>query len=298
MKLNIVTTKNQAKGNLETPKQFNEAVRPDLIKRAVLALQSAARQKYGANPEAGKRPSVRISKRRHDYRGTYGIGQSRTPRKAMSVRGTRFNWVGAFAPQTVGGRRAHAPKASKEWEKKINNKERLKAIRSAMAATLDAELVHWRGHVLPENYPFALDNSFEAIAKTKEAKEAFAAIGIQGDIDRASERKVRAGKGTMRGRKYKTKTSALFVVTDDCPFLVAADNIPGVDVVTVTELNTNMLAPGTNPGRMTFFTEGALEKISKEKLFLPAQRTKSVSLENGKKKSRAAMTAKDGVNKE
>jgi len=283
MKLNIVSTKNETKGTVETPTQFGEKLRPDLIKRAVLSLQSVARQQYGAKTEAGKRPSVRISKRRHDYRGTYGIGQSRTPRKVMSVRGTRFNWTGAFAPQTVGGRRAHAPKAEKEWEHKINKKERQKALRSALSATLNKELVTWRGHIVPEAYPFALDNSFEAIAKTKDVQAAFTAIGIDADLARANKRKVRAGKGTMRGRKYKTKTSALFVVTDDCPFLVAGDNIPGVEVVTVNELNTELLAPGTNPGRMTFFTEGALEKIGKEKLYLP--------------KSRTAKTVKDGVNK-
>ena len=78
MQLPIIGKDNQSKGKQTLPKQFDEPVREDLIKRAVLALQSKARQKYGAKPEAGKRPSVRISKRRHDYRGTYGIGQSRT----------------------------------------------------------------------------------------------------------------------------------------------------------------------------------------------------------------------------
>ena len=47
-----------------------------------------------------------------------------------------MNWVGAFAPGTVGGRRAHPPKSEKIWSKKINKKENAKAIRSAISATL------------------------------------------------------------------------------------------------------------------------------------------------------------------
>ena len=38
-----------------------------------------------------------------------------------------MNWVGAFAPGTVGGRKAHAPNAEKIFDKKINKKENRKA---------------------------------------------------------------------------------------------------------------------------------------------------------------------------
>ena len=107
MKLDIISKNNEKKGQADLPKQFSEDIRADIIKRAVDAEQSANRQPYGASPEAGMRHSVQISKRRHNYRGTYGIGQSRTPRKVMSRSGTRMNWTGAFAPMTVGGRREH-----------------------------------------------------------------------------------------------------------------------------------------------------------------------------------------------
>ena len=117
MKLKIISTENKAIGEVNLPSQFNEPVRPDLIKRAVHALQANRRQPYGASEEAGKRHSAYLSKRRRKYRGTYGIGQSRTPRKVMTRRGTQFFYVGAFAPQTVGGRRAHPPKSKKNWWK-------------------------------------------------------------------------------------------------------------------------------------------------------------------------------------
>ena len=136
MKADIIDLENNQIAKIDMPNQFNEPVRPDLIKRAVLALQSKKRCQYGAYSRAGKGYSVRISKRRRDYRGSYGIGIARTPRKVMSRRGTRMNWVGAFAPNTVGGRRAHPPKSIKIWEQKINIKEKRKAIRSALASVI------------------------------------------------------------------------------------------------------------------------------------------------------------------
>ena len=42
----------------------------------------------------------------------------------MSRSGTRLNFTGAFAPGTVGGRRAHPPKAEKNWQEKVNKKDK------------------------------------------------------------------------------------------------------------------------------------------------------------------------------
>ena len=267
MKLQVFTTTKSSAGSKQLPKQFEETVRVDLIKRAVLAKRNNDRQPYGAHPEAGKRSSSYVSKRRHAYKSTYGIGQSRTPRKVMSFRGQRFNWTGAFAPQTVGGRRAHPPKADKIWTQKINKKERLKAIRSALAATMDKSLVALRGHQLPEGYPFIVETKFESLEKTKDVKAALKTLGFSDDLQRAEDRKVRAGKGKMRGRYYKTKTSALLVVSDDCKLLRSANNLPGVDIVKVTNLNAEVLAPGTVPGRLTLFTDAAIDKLAKESLY-------------------------------
>src|SRR3989338_11252474 len=153
MKVQILDTANTKVGDIELPSQFNEAVRDEIILRAVLAIQSHGRQPYAAHDTAGKRSSAKLSRRRKNYRGSYGIGISRVPRKIMTRRGTRLNWVGAFAPGTVGGRRAHPPKTSKIWAKKINEKERRKAIRSAIAATASKQIITKRGHLIPSNYP-------------------------------------------------------------------------------------------------------------------------------------------------
>ncbi len=250
------------------PKQFLEPVRADLIKRAVESLQSIRRQRYGAKPGAGMRASANVSKRRRDYKGCYGIGISRVPRKILSRRGARMFWVGAFAPGTVSGRRAHPPKAEKKWAKDLNKKERRKAIRSALAATLEKELIACRGHVIPESYPFIVDTSIEGINKTRGLIKVLTALGFKEEVERTKKKKIRAGKGKLRGRKYKKKKGILLVVSAECSLMKAANNLTGIDIIPVHHINAEFLAPGGVPGRASLFTEKAVEILEKERLFL------------------------------
>lgn len=314
MKVPILDTKKAKKGERSLPKQFEEEFRPDLIQRAVLSLQAGARQPYGADPEAGKRSSAELSRRRRKYRGSYGQGISRVPRKILSRRGNRIYYVGAFAPGTVGGRRAHPPKAEKNWVQKVNTRENRKAIRSALGAVMDREIVIKRGHKIPSEYPFILDNSFEKFNKTKDVEEALRGIGFGEELARAEETKVRGGKSKMRGRKRKRSTSLLIVIganktnTKDSDsnsnlkseknLLIAAKNIPGVDVVTVNSLNAELLAPGTHPGRATLFTESAMDAFE-QGLFTdkraPASSLKPKSSTSQKERSATVPTEKKKV---
>jgi large subunit ribosomal protein L4e len=248
----------------ELPVQFNELVRPDLIYRAVLTVQANSRQPYGSNPDAGMMVSAKLSRRRRDYKGAYGIGISRSPRKIMSHKGTRFNWVGALAPNTVGGRRAHPPKTERIWDKKLNEKERKKALRSALAATMHRDLVVARGHLLPKDFPFILSNDIENITKTKDVIELLFALGFREELDRTKEKVHRAGIGKNRGRPYKIKKSVLFVVSKKCDLNKSAANVSGVDIVTPNHLNAELLAPGCAIGRLTLYTEGAIDEIAKK----------------------------------
>ncbi len=276
MKVKILDTKGAEKGSKELPAQFTEAYRSDLIKRAVLAIQSNKRQPYGSDPRAGKKHSAYVSKRRSAFRSTYGIGQSRTPRKAMSVRGTRFNWVGAFVPQTVGGYRAHPAKAQKSWDKKINKKEKRKAIRSALAAVMNITIVKEKNVNVPTNYPFILNKDFEKIDKTKELRAVLMAIGFKDELKRTLVTKIRSGIGKLRGRKKIRKKSLLFVVADKCGLLQSVSNLPGMEIVKVSDLNTEMLAPGAHAGRMTLFTESAIDVLANNKLFTDSPIVKKI----------------------
>ena len=177
-------------------------------------------------------------------------------------------WVGAFSPQTVGGRRSHPAKAEKIFEKKINKKENKKAIRSAMSAVLNKNIVERRGHKVPSEYPFIIDSSLEKISKTSEVKKALKDLGFENEMERSAIKKIRAGIGKLRGRRYQRKKGVLIVVGEDCPLTKSARNIPGVDIVPAVALNAHLLAPGAMPGRVTLWTENAINLIGEKKLFV------------------------------
>lgn len=244
MKANVKAVDGSVLREIELPAVFDEEYRPDLIKRAVLAYQSENYQPYGANPYSGMRTSAEGwgSKR----------GESKIPRIKNGSRGARV-------PQTKGGHPAHAPKALKILVEKINKKEKAKAIRSAIAATVNTELVAARGHKFEGDAAIVVEDAFEAIAKTAEVRKVLVALGVGADLERAKlSRKIRAGRGKTRGRKYKQAVSVLVVTSDN---FKAAKNIAGVDAVPVNELNANLLAPGCTAGRLTVWTEAAVKKL-------------------------------------
>ena len=268
MKVPILDIQNKKVGEQTLPKQFNEPVREDLIKRAVVFIQSRKRSKYASDPMAGKRASVRLSKRRHDYRSAYGRGQSRIPRKIVSRRGTQLNFEAAFAPGTVKGRRAHPPKATKILATNMNVREYQKAIRSALAATMDSKYISKRSHVLPSHFPFVLSQDFEKINKAKNFSQALHRLGLDKELIRTKKTKIRAGHGKKRGRKCIKRKGPLVIVTNDCALLSAGKNLPGVDIISINGINCEQLAPGSQAGRLTLYTETALKIIEKENLFM------------------------------
>jgi large subunit ribosomal protein L4e len=257
---------NKAK-EISLPSQLNEPYHPNLIKRAVLAIQSNKRQSYGSKTDAGMRHSAKTSKRRKEYRGSYGKSLARVPRKVMWHRGTQFSWEGAIAPGTKGGRKAHPPKAEKDTKVKINRKERRKAIRSALSTTFNETLVKKRNHIF-KLFPLIVINDIESLKKAKEVHLALEKLGLKEELERTSIKKVRAGKGKARGRKYKKKTGPLIVVSESCSLSKAGKNIPGVEIAKIDKLNTELLAPGAHPGRLTIYSEKAIEKLTKENLYL------------------------------
>jgi len=236
---------------IKLPQIFEIPVRPDVIKRAVLAIQSTRLQPKGRDPMAGKRTTA-------ESMGV-GLGMARIPR----VKGTSR---GAFAPGTVGGRLAHPPTPEKKIVKKIPKKEKRLALFSAIAATASKELVSARGHAVEgvPQIPLVVVDELESLKKTKEVEETLIKLGVLADLYRVKEsRKERAGKGKLRGRRLKQAIGPLIIVAEDRGIGEAARNIPGVDVVEVNELNAEMLAPGTHPGRLTIWTKSAIEALEK-----------------------------------
>jgi large subunit ribosomal protein L4e len=253
-KVKVYSLEGEVTEEIELPEIFQEVFRPDLIKRAVISAQTARIQPWGSDPMAGKRTTAE------------SFGSGRGIAMVPRVKGSRHPAASkaAFIPQAIGGRKAHPPKPQKVLHEKINRKERRFAIRSALAATSNPELVENRGHKVENvpQIPMVVDDELCKVKQTKETREIFRKLGILDDIVRAKEgKKIRSGKGKMRGRKYKSPKGPLIVVGEDKGISLGARNHSGVDVVSVENLNAELLAPGTHPGRLTIFTKSAVEKL-------------------------------------
>ena len=117
----------------------------------------------------------------------------------------------------------HPPKPEADRSEKVNTKERRYAIRSAIAATTDPTLVSLRGHIFEAELPIVAVNDLESLERTKQVIEFLEAAGLYEDVLRAKYgRHIRAGRGKLRGRKYKHKKSVLIVAGENTPILKAA----------------------------------------------------------------------------
>jgi len=245
MKAQVKTLDGGVTKSIDLPEIFSEEYRPDLIKKAVMALQSTRRQPHGSHPFAGIRSSA--------VGWGSGRGSSHVPRIRNGSRAAKV-------PQAKGGREAHPPKVEKILIKEINQKEKHKAFRSAVAASINEDLVKGRGHQYEGSVPVVIEDKFETLDRTQDVISALTTAGVYNDIERSKDsKKVRAGRGKMRGRRFKQRKSLLIVTADK--LLLAARNLSGVDVVTVDQLNVEHLAPGMQAGRLTVWTESALVRL-------------------------------------
>ena len=251
------------------PESFNSEIRSDLVKLAVASARANRRQAYGSNAHVGKRKPMSGMKHSVEWWGK-GRGVSRIMRRTGQRRG-------AQSPHTLGGRRAHGPKVEKDWSRKLNRNERRLARNSALTATTEITMVSNRGHRFAEeisSLPIILGDysengkkmdieEFNLSGGTRKVSAIFEALGLGDDLRRASKgRKIRAGKGTMRGRVHKTPKSVLLVVANKDGLAKAARNLPGVDVVAARDLSAEDLAPGGDLGRLTVFTKAAVGALN------------------------------------
>jgi large subunit ribosomal protein L4e len=262
MKVDVFDLSGNPIEKIDLPEVFKEPVRQDLILRAILASQSKRRQPYGVDVEAGKRTSAHY----HGYRRHRYTMMNREIARLPRLHGKtvpHLYFRARLVPQAVKGRVAHPPKVEKVWVQKINDKERKKAIRSAIAATAIKELVSKRGHKVQDvkELPIVVDDKIQEIKKTKELIEFLKKIGLEKELERVKEKKIRAGKGKSRGRRYKRKIGPLFVITEDKGIGKAIRNLPGFNVCRVENLSAEYLAPGAIPSRLTIWTKSAIEKL-------------------------------------
>ncbi len=266
MKVDVFDLQGKPVEKIELPKVFNEKIREDLILRAVLVSQSRRRQPYGTDILAGTRTAAAYHGTRPGRTGAsvysmMGREMARMPRiHGKTV--PHLSYAARFVPQAVKGREAHPPKVEKVWIQKMNKKERQKAIRSAIAATAVKELVSKRHRIESvKEMPIVVDDKIQELKKTKDLIKFLKKIGLEKELERISERKIRAGRGKSRGRKYKVKVGPLFVITEDKGIGKAVSNLLGCNVCRVGNLSAEYLAPGAQPARLTIFTKSAIEKL-------------------------------------
>ena len=262
MQVSVFDVKGAEKGKIEVPERLLAPKRKDLVKKAFLAEKSETRQPYGTDPEAGQRSSAYYHGRRSKRNSMMNREMARMPR---IINMGSLNFRARNVPQAVKGRKAHPPKAEKVWTLKINKKEWTSALFSAMSFTFDKNAVSLRGHDVSslKKYPLVLDDSFQDMEKTKDVVDVLNSFGFEKELERCSEKKIRATKGKMRGRRYKEKKGPLIIVNEDKGLGKASKNIPGVDFRTAKKVDIISLAPGAHPGRLVIWTKSALESFNK-----------------------------------
>lgn len=237
MKAPVYSLTGKKTKEIDLPVVFTKKYRPDLIKRAVVALESTTFQPHGVKPGAGMDTSAEYIGRRRAYRATIGTGDAHLPHTKPGGGGR-----GGVrkVPQSVGGRRAHPPKVEKKLVKRINKKEKRLALQSCIAATANKDLVKQRGYSLEgiKDIPIVVEDKFQKLEKTKEAVEVLEKLGLKNELAK-KKRIVIISEGENRPCR----------------------NIPGVQVAKANSLNTGILAPGTHAGVLTVWTETAIKKV-------------------------------------
>ncbi|MEE9585669.1 MAG: 50S ribosomal protein L4 [Nitrososphaerales archaeon] len=256
METDLLNLKGEAKGKVDLPKIFSTPFRPDLIHRVYVALSTHSLQPQGRDPEAGERTSAE----------SWGVGRGAARMARVKGGGTGRANKAAGVASVVGGRIPHPPRSEKRIRKEVNRKERRLAIASAIAATVERQIVSLRGHQVADvkSFPVVLVDNVEKISKTSELRDLFRVLNLSDDVERSARvRKARSGKSRMRGRTIRSGRGPLIVVAEDKGIGKAVDNLPGVECVLARDLTVTDLAPGSHPGRLVVWSESALGALPK-----------------------------------
>lgn len=250
----VVDEKSNAK-RIPLPAVFTTPIRLDIVQFVHANLSKNTRQAHGVDPKAGMKHSAE----------SWGTGRAvaRIPR--VSGSGTHRAGQAAFGNMTRKGRMFAPLKTWRRWHRKVNLKQRRHAVAAALAASALLPLVMSRGHRVenvPE-LPLVVDDKLESYEKTKDAIGFLKRFGAYEDVAKVIKNKrLRAGKGKMRGRRYKLRKGPLVVFSHENVKLAKAfRNIPGVEVCNVNRLNLRQLAPGGQLGRFIIWTASAFKAL-------------------------------------
>ncbi|WAQ83823.1 hypothetical protein PtA15_4A272 [Puccinia triticina] len=252
--VNVRSTSGQSSSTIPLPAVFTAPIRNDVVQDIHKNLAKNKRQAYAVSSKAGEQTSAE----------SWGTGRAvaRIPR--VGGGGTHRSGQAAFGNMCRGGRMFAPTKIWRKWHVKTNLKQRRYAIVSAIAATAVPSLVLARGHRIEKiaEVPLVIADEVESISKTKEAVAVLKSLNAHADVMKVSNsRKARAGKGKMRGRRYRQRRGPLVIYNEDKGIVRAFRNIPGVELVCVHRMNLLQLAPGGHIGRFCIWTQGAFSQL-------------------------------------
>ncbi|DAA77431.1 TPA_exp: Uncharacterized protein A8136_6691 [Trichophyton benhamiae CBS 112371] len=242
------------------PTVFLAPIRPDIVQSVHTGIAKNKRQPYAVSEKAGEQTSAE----------SWGTGRAvaRIPR--VSGGGTHRAGQAAFGNMCRSGRMFAPTKVWRKWHQKVNVGQRRFATASALAASSVPALLFARGHRVdnvPE-VPLVVDSKCfqgDALTKTKAAVALLQAVGAGADLVKVKEsRKVRAGKGKLRGRRYRQRRGPLVIYNpevDGKELVRAFRNIPGVETSSVFSLNLLQLAPGGHLGRFIVWSSAAFSAL-------------------------------------
>jgi len=241
-------------GETSLPAVMTAPLRPDIVQFVHTNMNKNKRQAYAVSIRAGKQVSA----------SSWGTGRAvaRIPR--VGGGGTSRSGQGAFGNMCRGGRMFAPTKTWRKWHRKINTSQKRYAVASALAASAVPALVMARGHVIDEvpEVPLVLENAVESTKKTSVAKDVLSAVGALDDVEKAGySKKIRAGKGKMRNRRYTMRRGPLVIYKSNDGVEQAFRNLPGVELCCVDRLNLLQLAPGGHMGRFCVWSQAALEAL-------------------------------------
>jgi len=135
-------------------------------------------------------------------------------------------------------------------------------MRSALSSTVDPMYVQKRYETLKNQKITTLPLIVESKITTLKVKDLLISLKkILGDILFSlaiRKRKVRAGKGTRRGRKYKKSQGVLLVIGKEEKLKTKV-----LDIVQVKDLGVKKLSEG-GLGRLTLYTENAIKELGEK----------------------------------
>lgn len=239
---------------IKMPAVYRAPIRPDIVNFVHDQIRRNHRQAYAVSKEAGHQTSAE----------SWGTGRAvaRIPR--VRGGGTHRSGQAAYGNMCRGGRMFAPTKIYRRWHRRVNLPMRRYAICSAIAASGVPALVMARGHVINEisEVPLVVADKVEGLKRTKEAVAFLKEIKAWADIEKVyNSKRIRAGKGKARNRRYRKKKGPLVIYNQDNGIIKAFRNIPGIDFLQIDRLSLLKFAPGGHLGRFCIWTESAFKKL-------------------------------------